>query len=52
MISNIVSLSENLLNSWCQMRIRSFATDVICRFVHYYVVKLYNYVELETKFKL
>ena len=24
-----------MLNSWCRMRMRSFATDVICFFVHY-----------------
>ena len=28
---------------------RSLATDVICFFIHYYVVKVYDYVELEIK---
>ena len=34
---------------WCHIRERSFATDVKCFFIHYYVVKVYNYVELEIK---
>ena len=29
-----------LFSGWCRMRERSFATDVICLFVHYLVVKL------------
>ena len=41
-----------MLSGWCQMRMRSFATDVKCFFVHYYVVKVYNYVDLEIKLKL
>ena len=37
---------------WCHIRERSFATDVKCFFIYYYVVKVYNYVELEIKLKL
>ena len=32
--------------------VRSLATDVKCFFIHYLVVKVYNYVELEIKLKL
>ena len=37
---------------WCHIRGRSFATDVICFFIYYLVVKVYNYVEIEIKLKL
>ena len=52
MICSFVILGENLLNGWCRMTMRSFATDVICLFVHYYVVKVQDYIELEIKLKL
>ena len=32
--------------------VRSLATDVICFFIHYLVVEVYDYVELEIKLKL
>ena len=41
-----------LLSGWCRTRMRSFATDVKCFYIHYLAVEVYNYVELEIKFKL
>ena len=47
-----IKISCLVSDEWCRTRMRSFATDVICFFIHYLVVKVYNYVELEIKLKL
>ena len=44
MICSIVILGESMLNGWCRMRVRSFATDVICFFctlLSREIIKLY-----------